>query len=71
MEGIELISNLIRYLTSMLPLPQEFRARLYACTGVNIGKQVIIDRGVQVTRAENIYIGAGHVFAPTFQFSVR
>jgi maltose O-acetyltransferase len=41
----------------MLPLPLEFRARIYALSGMKVGKQVIMDRGIQVTKAENIEIG--------------
>ncbi len=52
-----MIANLVRYLASMLPIPQGFRAKVYALTGIKVGSQVIIDRGVQVTRAENIEIG--------------
>ena len=52
-----MIANLVRYLASMLPIPQEFRAKVYAWTGVKVGSQVIIDRGVQITKAENVEIG--------------
>lgn len=40
-----MIANLVRYLASMLPIPQGFRAKVYALTGIKVGSRVIIDRG--------------------------
>lgn len=51
-----MLNNLIRYFASMLPLPQSFRPCIYRATGMKIGEGVIMDRGIQVTRAENIEI---------------
>ncbi|MFH1277865.1 MAG: acyltransferase [Candidatus Eisenbacteria bacterium] len=49
--------KLIRYIASMLPLPLGFRAAIYRLSGMRIGKNVVIDRDLQVTKAENITIG--------------
>lgn len=52
-----MIGCIIRYLASMLPIGMSLRADLYRLSGMKIGKDVIIDRFVQVTKPENIEIG--------------
>jgi len=52
-----MIGKLIRYAASMLPLPLGLRASLYGLSGVKVGREVSIDRGVQVTEARRISIG--------------
>lgn len=49
--------RLIRYLASMLPLPLGWRAPLYRLSGMRIGRQVTLDRNLQVTDAHRIVIG--------------
>ena len=52
-----MIGSMIRYLASILPIGMGLRAALYRLSGVKVGKDVIIDRFVQVTKAENVEIG--------------
>jgi acetyltransferase-like isoleucine patch superfamily enzyme len=52
-----MIANIIRYLASMLPFSLSFRPVLYRISGMKIGRDVVMDRGIQVTKAENIEIG--------------
>lgn len=52
------MGKLIRYLASMLPMPLTWRASLYRLSGMEIGPGAAIDRNLQVTRADQIRIGA-------------
>lgn len=52
------MGKLIRYFASMLPMPLTWRASLYRLSGMEIGPGVAIDRNLQVTRADQIRIGA-------------
>lgn len=52
------MGKLIRYFASMLPMPLTWRASLYRLSGMKIGPGVAIDRNLQVTRADQIRIGA-------------
>jgi len=51
------VGKLIRYLASMLPLPLSWRAPLYRLSGMRLGKQVTIDRNLQVTDVGRIRVG--------------
>lgn len=52
-----MIGKLIRYAASLLPMPLGGRAWLYRVSGLRMGRDVAIDRGVQVTQARRISIG--------------
>lgn len=52
-----MIGKIIRYFASILPISIKLRGKLYKISGMKIGKDVVIDRGVQVTKSENIEIG--------------
>ncbi len=52
------MSKLIRYLASMLPFSWRARASLYRMSGMRIGPRTLIDRNVQVTRADIVEIGS-------------
>ena len=52
------MGKFIRYLASMLPLPQGLRASVYRLSGMRIGSNVTIDRNFQVTRADMVVIGS-------------
>lgn len=47
----------LRYLTNVLPLPLGFRGWLWGLSGVRVGKNVAIDRGVHVTQATSLTLG--------------
>ncbi len=51
------MGKILRYLSSMLPMPLTFRARIWALSGVHVGKGTAIDRGVHVTSASDLTIG--------------
>lgn len=51
------MGKVIRYLGSMLPMSLEFRAWLYRISGVDVGSDVAMDRGVHLTAASHIHIG--------------
>lgn len=48
----------IRYLASMLPVPWRLRTRLYRLSGLRVGPGTVIDRNLQITRADLIEIGS-------------
>jgi maltose O-acetyltransferase len=52
-----MISKLLRYVGSMLPMGLGTRANLYRVSGMKIGRGVSIDRGVHVTKAQRIHLG--------------
>jgi acetyltransferase-like isoleucine patch superfamily enzyme len=51
------MSKLVRYLASVLPLPLSWRAPIYRWSGMRVGRQVTIDRNLQVTHPHRIRIG--------------
>jgi acetyltransferase-like isoleucine patch superfamily enzyme len=52
-----MLGKLIRYAASMLPLPLGLRSSVYRLSGVKLGRDVSIDRGVQITDAKRISMG--------------
>lgn len=55
---MEVGGKAIRYLASMLPVPWRLRTRLYRLSGLRVGPGTVIDRNLQVTRADLIEIGS-------------
>ena len=53
-----MIGKLIRYAASLVPMPLHWRASCYRLSGMKIGPGAVIDRNLQVTRPDQITIGA-------------
>lgn len=52
------MGKLIRYFAALLPMPLPWRARLYRWSGMRVGPGAAIDRNLQVTRPDQVTIGA-------------
>lgn len=52
------VRRLLRYAASLLPLPWGVRTWLYRLSGLRVGSDTVIDRNLQVTRADLIEIGS-------------